>query len=853
LEFIWSLEFGVWSFLRLASVLVTASTLLCAAAEPAPRSDCQGFDETAGIWRNAPWRAGMPLGGIGCGKFELLPSAWFGRFTLNHNWDLPLWEEPFVPSRGTFFAVSASDGVRRVTRWLRRGWPESELAEAEQVRCVEFRGGFPFAEVAFVDEKLPVKAGLRAWSPLTPQNIKDSSLPAAFFEVTLENPLDRSLQVSVLMSLENFVGIGGVRVHEGKQRWYFADSSSQQPAMISGTMLQGLKFRSPRQFEGIGRNVAGEYLLLTDGPATDRGWDALGDGKALVEDFRPDGELNGLSIRAQEDKVRPAGALCRKVLLAPRAKETVHFIVVWWMPDHVTLDSKNHGHFCQRDFQDAEKLASYAFEQRERLAKETDAWARLVRESNLPAWVKTRTLNSAAAMFSNTLLTRGGAFAMQANPGRGEGALGALEKRGESGVFCRTFFPELDRSELELFRACQQPSGEVPRLCGNAYRGIGNPNVWQGVTGDARAACAYVAGVFEHYRATGDRKFLDASWPGVKQAMAWLRQSKSPTAARAAEVMARIENEPELARAYESTPAKQPSPANPAEDARQNHEMACRYNKNVWGLPAAVDSTFSNPPAPHETDLSTLAAWTLLPGMTGAALDVPQRRLMLSPQLPPGMTELHAPVFFTRFWAWLDCGPKEFRLKIVRHFGEPLELRELAADAGAGAIKLPEPFVARAGASLDLSPWRKQLCNPKPQTSNPRPQTLHWSREGAGTLLWSATASSDEPFPPSDAFDGYRETRWATVAAGRISDWFQLDLREIRQPKRIGMETTPGAQLRVEFSADGTRWQPLATTQSADTNGVWGVDWSAGPARLLKIMPVRDMDRAWQIRELWLK
>jgi hypothetical protein len=120
-------------------------------------------------------------------------------------------------------------------------------------------------------------------------------------------------------------------------------------------------------------------------------------------------------------------------------------------------------------------------------------------------------------------------------------------------------------------------------------------------------------------------------------------------------------------------------------------------------------------------------------------------------------------------------------------------------------------------------------------------------------LLWSATASSDEPFPPSDAFDGYRETRWATVAAGRISDWFQLDLREIRQPKRIGMETTPGAQLRVEFSADGTRWQPLATTQSADTNGVWGVDWSAGPARLLKIMPVRDMDRAWQIRELWLK
>ena len=87
----------------------------------------QGLDERAGVIRNGAWRSGMPLGGIGCGKFELLPAGWFARFTLNHNWDLPLWEEPFVPSRGTFFAISVRDGPRRITRWLRRGWPEEEL------------------------------------------------------------------------------------------------------------------------------------------------------------------------------------------------------------------------------------------------------------------------------------------------------------------------------------------------------------------------------------------------------------------------------------------------------------------------------------------------------------------------------------------------------------------------------------------------------------------------------------------------------------------------------------------------------------------------------------------------------
>ena len=836
---------------------------------PTSPADCQGFDEAAGVWRNAPWRAGMPLGGIGCGKFELMPSAWFGRFTINHNWDMPLWEDPFVPSRGTFLAVSASDGVRRVTRWLRRGWPENELAGAEQVRCVEFRGAFPFAEMAFVDEKLPVRASLRAWSPLIPHNIKDSSLPVAFFELTLENPLDRPLEVSAMMSLENFVGVGGIRIHEGKQRWYFADGSSQFPVVIPGSTLQGLRFLSPRRFEGIGKNVSGEYLLLTDGPTTDRGWDALGDGKSLVEDFRNNGELNGHTAKAIEDKVRPAGALCRKILLPSRAKQTVYFVVVWWMPDYVTLDLKDHGHYYQREFRESEKLAAYAFNQREDLARETDVWPRLVRDSNLPPWLKRLTLNSAAAMFSNTLLTRDGEFAMQENPGRGEGAFVALNMRPEFSPFCRTFFPELDRSELELCRACQQPGGEMPRLCGNAYRGVGNPNVWQGITGQPEPACVYVAEVLEHYRATGDRKFLDEFWPSVKKAVAWVRAAKTPPgahfimeAASAAAAMARIENEPELAREYESDLVKRHVSSDTtrhlpgrmvSEATRRSYETAYRYDKNAWGMSIEENLRLDKPPVSRESHAAVLGGCMLQPATASELLDVPDQRLVLSVWLPAGMTELHAPVFFARFWAWLDFSATEFRLKIVRHFDEPLQLRELASDACAAPIRLPEPFVARAGASLDLSPWREQLCKANPPPQHVNHESLRWSREGIGTLLWSATANSDELYPPSDAFDGYRETRWETTSQGRTSDWFQLDLGEVRQPARIEAATTPGVKLRVEFSSDGRRWQTLPNATAADTNGSWSLDWPAGPVRLLKIVPTRDMDQPWQIRELWVK
>lgn len=836
---------------------------------PTPPVDCQGFDEAAGVWRNAPWRAGMPLGGIGCGRFELLPSAWFGRFTINHNWDMPLWEDPFVPSRGTFLAISASDGMRRVTRWLRRGWPENELSGAEQVRCVEFRSLFPFAEMAFVDEKLPVRASLRAWSPLIPHNVKDSSLPVAFFELTLENPLDQPLEVSAMMSLENFVGVGGVRVHEGRQRWYFADGSSQFPAVIRGSTLQGLKFLSPRQFEGIGKNVSGEYLLLTDGPTTDRGWDALGDGKSLVEDFRNDGELNGQTAKAIGDKVRPAGALCRKILLSPRSKQTVYFVVVWWMPSHVTLDLKDHGHFYQREFRDSEKLAAYAFNQRERLARETEARPRLIQDSNLPEWMKRLILNSAAAMFSNTLLTRDGAFATQENPGRGEGAIGVLDLRPAFSPFFRTLFPELDRSELKLFRACQQASGEMPRLNGNAYHGIGNPNVWQGITGQPEPACFYVTDVLAHYRATGDRKFLDTFWPSVKKAMAWVHTTKTPPLAHlimevesAAAVMARIENEPELAGEYEAELVKRHLPMDEtgnqsgrmaSESGRRFYEFSYRYNKSGWSFSLDGNPTFCKPPVSRESHAAMLGEGMLLSSIAGAYLNVPDGRLMLSPRLPAGMTELHVPVFLARFWAWLDLSGTEFRLKILRHFDEPLEVRELAAGAHTPTIKLPEPFVARTGAALDLSPWRAQLCEAISGTCGAHQELLRWSRAGIGTMLWSATASNDELFPPSDAFDGYQETRWETPAQGRTSDWFQLDLGKEAPLERIEATTTPGAKLRVEFSTNGQRWQTLPTLTTAATNGLWSLDWAAGPVRFLKWVPARDMDRPWQIREISAK
>jgi hypothetical protein len=800
-----------------------------ASADATGSPEHQGFDEAAGVIRNGAWRAGMPLGGIGCGKVELLPSLWFARFTWNHNWDLPSWQEPFVPSRGTFLALSVRDGPRRVTRWLRRGWPEEELAGAGQVRAVEFRALWPVAEAAFVDEKLPVRASLRAWSPLVPQNVKDSSLPVAFFELTVENPTDRRMEVSAMMSLENFMGIGGMWIHDGKQKWYFADRSRAQLALVGGSVLQGLKFNTPHQFAGIGQNVAGEYLLLSDGPTTDRGWDALSDGKELVDDFLADGELGGLQIASREDKTRAAGALCRKLTLGPREKQTIHFALVWWMPSHVTLDLKDHGHLYAAHFRDSEELAAYAFAERERLARDTMEWQRLIRDSSLPAWAQRLAVNSMAALFANPILTRDGGFAMQENPGRAEGALGGLERRAASGALLRAFFPELDRRELELFRACQQESGKMARLCGNVYQGFPKTNVWNAVGGEADATRAFIREVRRHARTTGDRKFGDDFAPALARAEAWLKQISAPPAA--------------------------PQPVFAGGDlaaARRAHDFVCRYHKSPWLLPADIPLSPDGPPANCESHRDGVAPWTLLAALSGADLDAARGRLVLAPQLSAAMPELHAPVFLPAFWAKLDCGPRQFRLKVVKQFGEPLLLREVAATAEGEAIALPTPFRAEAGASLDLSPWGEKFrARPRAAATARTEAALSWSRSGIGTLLWSATASSEEPFAPGDAFDGYRETRWQTVAPVRVSDWFTLDLGEERHLRRIELLMNQRLAVSVQGSRDGATWQPLATLESDAARRVWwAVDLPSSPVRFLKLAPAADANEPWCIYEV---
>ncbi|MFN2203881.1 MAG: GH116 family glycosyl-hydrolase, partial [Caldilineaceae bacterium] len=66
-----------------------------------------------------------------------------------------------------------------------------------------FSGEFPIAKIDFEDESFPAAVSLQAFNPFIPTNDKDSSIPAALFEISLTNTSEDALTYTVVGVLGN--------------------------------------------------------------------------------------------------------------------------------------------------------------------------------------------------------------------------------------------------------------------------------------------------------------------------------------------------------------------------------------------------------------------------------------------------------------------------------------------------------------------------------------------------------------------------------------------------------------------------------------------------------------------------
>ncbi|MHB1001966.1 MAG: GH116 family glycosyl-hydrolase [Armatimonadota bacterium] len=287
------------------------------------------FNVETGTISNERWQSGVPLGGIGCGKLEILTDGGFGYYTGNHNWD-----RPTGTLKGAFIAAYAQCGDKKAARMLRLN-SKDEYAGVKNIAGVDYSGWFPTADIKYKDSALPVDISLLAWSSLIPNNIADSALPAASFKFRVKNPNKSAAKVTILMSWPNMVGFGGTR----DIKW--DDLSGNEQRVTQTKSMGALVFEKTKPTKSGGNSI-GRYALCTakNGQAISylHSFDASSPSLPFWSSFEANGAVTSTAVKNPK---QPAGALASTVTLKPGETRDIDFVLVWHFPDHFTVQKIN--------------------------------------------------------------------------------------------------------------------------------------------------------------------------------------------------------------------------------------------------------------------------------------------------------------------------------------------------------------------------------------------------------------------------------------------------------------------------------------------------------------------------------
>jgi uncharacterized protein (DUF608 family) len=221
--------------------------------------------------------ARMHLGGLGTGNFEIGVDGQFTRWQLFNTL-----RDGTVPLH---FAVKAGQVARLLQTSGGPDWP--------RINAIEMTGEYPFAQLRFMDERLPVQIELKAFTPFAPLDVALSSLPVAAFIFRIQNRSAEPQKVSLGAFMQNPIGYDaagdnqwaeaahpafGANLNEPVQEGQAAGllfraqaargARLDKPVLIlAGTNLQGLRSPPQDRPDQLDVRVVEQMPNLADFPA----------------------------------------------------------------------------------------------------------------------------------------------------------------------------------------------------------------------------------------------------------------------------------------------------------------------------------------------------------------------------------------------------------------------------------------------------------------------------------------------------------------------------------------------------------------------------------------------------------
>jgi non-lysosomal glucosylceramidase len=530
--------------------------------DPGITRDATGIDD--GYWQ------GAPVGGFGSGTFSRTYRGDFARWHIKagvHKYEVTYANE--------FAMFQQSEGEAGTAQVLYTSHPkDGELSSWKwdyPVGAGEYAALYPKSWYDYQCRKFPVHVVLEQFSPVLPNNYRESSYPVAEYRWHASNPTDKTVTVSLLLSWANMSGWFRTFTHD----FNGAPSQGNFNQYKSGEIgpeerMKGIVFDRKRS-GAMPNEWDGQFVIAAlETPGTEvtyqTTFQATGDGKAVWSHFAKDGRLADDSTSWVSDGEKLAGAIAIRFTLKPGETKIVPMVIAWDFPVVQFGEGRKwyrrYTDFYGTNGRNAWNIARDGLLHAVAWSNAIDAWqAPYVNDQSKPLWYR--------GMLFNELytLTDGGSFwgrQVGANPKTPPSfALlecydyayyATLDVRFYASLPLLKFWPDIDKGVLREFAETvpkewpekglwvwktqltgapvlhkRKKIGAVPHdlgvPAGDPFIAVNEPG-WQDTNDWKDLNSKFVLMVYRDYVLTGrkDQAFLRETWPAVKDAIEYLRQ-----------------------------------------------------------------------------------------------------------------------------------------------------------------------------------------------------------------------------------------------------------------------------------------------------------------------------------------
>lgn len=473
----------------------------------------------------------FPLGGIGTGSVS-----------IGGNGRLMDWEIFNRPSKGSIngyshFAIKAISGDTPITYVLNGDLQKDFVGQYKQskftgygfgpetqkmcgfphFKYVEFIGEFPIATLKYKDDKFPANVNMTAFNPFIPCDSENSGIPAAFFEVEVENITDETVEYQIAFSVTNPYTV-----------------SSNRSKMIDGfrtlTLSNGEADKGDVKYGNLSVATDCEDSSVQTCWYRGRWQDSI---VTFWNDFSGEDKLKD---REYETTGRcDTGTVVATVSVSSHEKKRVRFVLSWNVPNNYNYWSEcpdeNGKHISWKNFYATKYNSSldsamYSLKNWDSLYSRTLRFKNTLHGSTLPKTVKEAAAANLAVLKSPTVLRlQDGSFYGWEGLHEMEGSCEGTCQHVWNYAYALCFlFPELERSIRNLeFKYSTDENGKMTfRLALPLGRKSNGSRAC--VDGQMGAVIKF----YRDWKISGDDKWLEQNWSNIKRVLEYAWSPKNP-------------------------------------------------------------------------------------------------------------------------------------------------------------------------------------------------------------------------------------------------------------------------------------------------------------------------------------